>query len=253
LIEVTGRPALPNVTLVAVTSVAIPATVRSLQACIGQAEFARVLLLTDQEPPDGMDSRISWRRIDRLASREDYSRFMLRDLFKHIETSHALCVQWDGFVLDAQAWDPSFLDYDYIGAVWPQFDDGFNVGNGGFSLRSKRLLEACSRLPEEGSQAEDIAISRVYRPWLEGEGIRFAPANVARQFAFEREPAAGHEFGFHGSYNLVRFLSRGDATNLFRSLEPSLLARNERYELLRFALGRGWSGLAMTMLVRLLK
>ena len=67
---------------------------------------------------------------------------MLQELHDHISTAHALCIQWDGYVLNAQAWDASFLDYDYIGSVWPQFGDGHRVGNGGFSLRSKRLLEA---------------------------------------------------------------------------------------------------------------
>jgi hypothetical protein len=252
LIDTSGRPRLPDVTLVAVSSVAIPATVQALEACIKQVEFAQVLLLTDETPPVGINPDISWRPIDRLASRDDYSRFMLRDLVRHIDTSHALCVQWDGFVLDGRAWDPYFLNYDYIGAVWPQFDDGLDVGNGGFSLRSRRLLQASAQLPEEGTQAEDIAIGRLYRPRLEREGIRFAPTDVARRFAFERGTATGCEFGFHGSYNLVRLLPRREATMLFEKLEPTLLARNERYELLRFALARGWLGLAMTMLRRLI-
>ena len=65
-----------------------------------QAEFAEVLLLSDQDRPPGTDPSIRWRRIENLASRADYSRFMLRELADHIETSHALCVQWDGYVLD---------------------------------------------------------------------------------------------------------------------------------------------------------
>ena len=50
-------------------------------------------------------------------------------------------------MLDGAAWRPEFLDYDYIGAVWPHVLDKYNVGNGGFSLRSKALLEACRALP----------------------------------------------------------------------------------------------------------
>ncbi len=83
---------------------------------------------------------------------------MLRDLASHVETSHALCIQWDGYVLRGQAWDPAFLTYDYIGAPWPHFSDGHNVGNGGFSLRSRRLLEACRQLPFDGQTAEDVVI-----------------------------------------------------------------------------------------------
>jgi hypothetical protein len=39
------------------------------------------------------------------------------------------------------AWDPEFLDWDYIGAKWFWAEAGKRVGNGGFSLRSYKLLE----------------------------------------------------------------------------------------------------------------
>lgn len=246
-----ARPRLPDVTLVAVTSVALRPTVDALQASMRQAEFADVILLSDRRPPVTAPA-IDWRRIDPLASRADYSRFMLRGLADHVATSHALCIQWDGFVLNGDAWKPEFLDYDYIGAVWPQFDDDHNVGNGGFSLRSKRLLTACRSLPFAGSQAEDIVISRVFRKSLEDQGIRFAPASLARKFAYERTASTGKEFGFHGAYNLIRLLSRKDAVDVFGTLEPAMLARNERLELFRFALRRGWPRLALTMLARLI-
>jgi hypothetical protein len=216
-----------------------------------QADFGEVLLLSDQQPPEAV-SGVVWRRIERLRSRADYSRFMLRDLAQQISTTHALCVQWDGFVLNGSAWDPRFLDYDYIGAPWPHFRDKHNVGNGGFSLRSRRLLEACTDLPFDGLQSEDIVISRLCRPQLETRAIRFAPEPVARRFAYERTERTGCEFGFHGAYNLVRYLSREKALLLFQNLEPGMLARNERFELLRWALVRGRIGLATTMIARLL-
>jgi hypothetical protein len=244
------RPALPDVTLVAVTSVALRPTVDALTASIQQVDFGKVLLLSDQPPPADADATITWRRIDRLASRADYSRFMLRDLSSHIETSHALCVQWDGFVLNGQGWDPRFLEYDYIGAVWPQFADAYNVGNGGFSLRSRRLLEASKDLPFESWQSEDIVISRICRPRLEELGIRYAPASLARLFAYERTASNGREFGFHGAFNLVGYLSPRDAVRVFKDLEPGMLARNERLELLTWALRRGRVGLALTILAR---
>jgi hypothetical protein len=227
------------------------ATVDALQASVRQAEFAEVLLLSDRPPPPEADRAITWQAIDRLASRADYSRFMLRHLAGHIATSHALCVQWDGFVINGDAWDPRFLDFDYIGAVWPHFDDGHNVGNGGFSLRSRRLLDACKDLPFDGSQAEDVIIGRLCRRRLEQEKIQFAPEFLARNFAFERTARTGHEFGFHGAFNLVRFLPADRAVELFRTLEPSMLARNERLEILRWALARGQMRLALHMLSRL--
>ena len=224
-----ARPKLKNVTLVAVTSVALQPTIAALLASMRQVDFGQVLLLSDQPPPPNTISAISWRRIEPLASRTDYSRFMLRGLADHIETAHALCVQWDGFVLDGGAWDPSFLEYDYIGAVWPHFTDGYNVGNGGFSLRSRKLLEVCKDLSFDGSAVEDVIISRLCRPELELQGIRFAPEFVARHFAYERTRPTGREFGFHGAFNLVRFLPSRDTLMLFRSLEPQMLARKERF------------------------
>lgn len=244
-----ARLDLASVTLVAVTSVAIEATVEALNASMTQANFARALLLSDREPL--AHPGIEWRQIGRLGSREDYSRFILHELVDHITTSHALCIQWDGFVLCGEAWDPAFLGYDYIGAPWPHFRDGHNVGNGGFSLRSRRLLEACRKLPFDRSQLEDVLICRQWRPELEQQGIRFAPEAVARRFSYERTKPSGDEFGFHGAFNLVRMLRPSAAFRLFRLLEPGMLARSERWQLLRWALRRGRLRLALEMLRRL--
>ena len=60
------------------------------------------------------------------------------DLYKHINTDFCLVVQYDGKVSDPDLWNDDFLNYDYIGAAWT---DGY-VGNGGFTLRSKKLYDA---------------------------------------------------------------------------------------------------------------
>ena len=128
-------------TLCAASSVNIDATVEALRASADQIDFAECLLFTDADVslPDGIRN-IPARRFN---SGRDYSHFLLEGLVDHVRTPHCLIVQWDGFVLDAGRWNPAFLDYDYIGAPWPQFHDGHDVGNGGFSLRSARLLQAC--------------------------------------------------------------------------------------------------------------
>jgi hypothetical protein len=241
---------LSSVTLVAATGVALAATVKALRASMIQADFAEVLLLSNCPPPAEAEG-IRWRRIEPIRSRDDYSRFMLRNLVEHIRTPHALCVQWDGYVLDGGAWDPAFLDYDYIGAPWPHFHDAHNVGNGGFSLRSRRLLEASRVLPLDPPLLEDVIICRRCRPDLERQGIRFAPEAVARRFSYERMDPLGRQFGFHGSFNLVKRLPAHRALQLIHSLEPELLARNERRELLAWAVGHGRLRLAMEMLRRL--
>lgn len=251
MIEFVQRPRLNNVTLVAATSVALRQTIEAIRASAREVEFADILLLTDREPA-GLEPFIRWRPIDRLASRHDYSRFMLRQLVEHINTTHVLCVQWDGFVINGSSWLEEFLEYDYIGAPWPHFTDGHNVGNGGFSLRSRRLLEACASLPLAGECPEDVVISRLYRRQLEAHGLRFATQDLAKRFSYERMKPNGSEFGFHGAFNLVRHCSISNSTRMLRSLEAGLLARSERWEILAWALSRGQLGLAMNMLRRLI-
>jgi hypothetical protein len=248
---VDSRPKLDQVTLVAVTSVALPSTIAALEASMRQAIFARVLLLSDVPPAAGTDPTIEWRRIERLVSRSDYSRFILGSLAAHIDTSYALTIQWDGFVLDGRAWDDEFLRFDYIGAVWPQFGDGHRVGNGGFSLRSKRLLERCKHLAYDGFSGEDLIICRGYRPLLEDYGVRFAPEDVASRFSYERTLPTGREFGFHGIFNLVQLLQPKQRQQLLTEIEPWLLTRGEHLEMLRWAFSRGDLRLAATTLSRL--
>lgn len=213
-----GRLNLGDVTLCAATSVNVSATLEALSASMEQVDFAKVLLFCDSRPtalPDG----VGLIPISRLASGRDYSQFVLQQLGEHIATSHCLVVQWDGFVIDPAQWDPAFLDYDYVGAPWPQFGDVHDVGNGGFSLRSKRLLDACGDPAFRSSHPEDVAIGRVNREWLERDrGIRFPSREVAARFAFERgEP--GPAFGFHGVFNMVRVLGLDRFWSLYECLD----------------------------------
>jgi len=239
----TVRVALQEVTLVAVTCVALSATMLALARSMEQARFGRVLLLSDR-PPAALDtlrlSGIEWRQIAPIRSRAAYSRFMLDHLAPHIETRFALVAQWDGYVINGAGWRDEFFDYDYIGAPWPQFDDGRTVGNGGFSLRSKRLLDACRDLSLTDGEAEDVAICRTARDELERDhGLRFASESLARLFAYERTRRQGGEFGFHGVFNMIRDLPRAEFAAVLASLEPRLLGRRESGEILRAALRAG--------------
>ena len=201
-----ARLSLPTVTLCAVTSVNLPATVAALRACLKQIDFAECLLFTDEMIPS-VDPDIRVIPISRIRASFGYSEFLLRDLVDHLRTDHCLIVQWDGFVLDASRWDPCFLDYDYIGAPWPHFPDGHDVGNGGFSLRSRKLLQACFDPRFKGGHPEDVAICRTNRQFLESEkGLRFADVQTASRFAFERTSPSGPTFGFHGVFNMIPVL-----------------------------------------------
>lgn len=234
-----SRNRAPGVTLVAVSSVALEATAAALRHSLGQIWFDHALLLSDECPPGLAGSGIEWRRIGRLESRADYSRFMLHHLADHLETEHALVVQWDGFVRDGGRWRDEFLDYDYIGAVWPQFSDDCRVGNGGFSLRSRRLIEAAREVPF-GSEPEDVLLCRTHRHMLENKyNIRFAGVEIARQFAYEREIRSGDEFGFHGIYNCSAEISDDKLARLIGSLEPGVVGSRESVDLILKALARG--------------
>jgi hypothetical protein len=220
---------LPTVTLAAVTSVNVSATVFALSESMKQAEVAQTLLLTDikdAEVPPG----IRVQAIEPLRSMDDYCRFMLTRLADYIETSHVLICQWDGFVVDASAWSDEFLDVDYIGARWPQFRDGHEVGNGGFSLRSKRLLDALRQPEIVISSPEDVAIGRLNRDRLEQDyGIRFADQALADRFSFERTMPQGRTFGFHGAFNMVPFVGAERFWSIYRSLDrPESVWRDAR-------------------------
>jgi hypothetical protein len=153
-----------------------------------------------------------------VGSLENYQRILWNDAWRNCLTSHMLIFQYDGWILDGSLWDDSWLEYDYIGAPWPWHkNDGLNVGNGGFSLRSKRLMKYLgtnSKYPLVSP--EDETICRTYRPDLELDGFRFAPESVARNFSFERE-APRKTFGFHGIFNVPKVLDP-DELQLWMSL-----------------------------------
>jgi len=209
---------LPQVTLCAVTSVNVSATVRALEACLDQIAFADCLLLTDVAVrPSHPDIRVV--PIGKIGSSAAYSEFLLSRLVDHVGTSHCLVAQWDGHVLDASRWRAEFLDWDYIGASWPQFNDGHDVGNGGFSLRSRRLMEACRAPRFRQMHPEDVAIGRINRTWLEEQGFRFAPRELADCFAAERTGNIEASFGYHGVWHMPQKLGVNAFWEIFRELD----------------------------------
>jgi hypothetical protein len=214
-------PNLDRVTLVCVDCVNHDLAIAALGQCVQKCAFARVVFLTDRELAiDGVDVV----RIAPLTSRDAYSRFIVKDLARYVDTSHVLLIQWDGFVVNPAAWSEAFLDYDYIGAPWSWPTDSHTVGNGGFSLRSKRLLEAGGDPRIAEMPIEDIAICRTYRPLLEAEhGIRFAPEAIAGQFAFEATYPKGLPFGFHGLFNFWLFFRKPDLEAFLAMATPKIL------------------------------
>jgi len=221
-----SRLSLPQVTLCAVSSVNVAATIRALETTLAQVDVATCKLFTDSLVcPD--HPGITVVPIARITSSEAYSDFLLTRLVDHVETSHCLVIQWDGHVVDASRWRPDFLDYDYIGASWPQFSDGHDVGNGGFSLRSRRLMEACHDPRFKACHPEDIAIGRDNRAWLESKGMRFAPRELADMFSAERAGDISTSFGYHGAWLMPRAIGVEAFWGIYRDLDDRGTIRHD--------------------------
>lgn len=173
---------------------------RAMRLSLAAMDFADALFISDSRTDTGGARHVA---IAPLAGRAAYSRFVIKDLLRHIETEHVLLIQWDGYVINPEAWRDDFLDHDYIGARWGFHKDAHCVGNGGFSLRSRGLLEALQDSAIDRFEPEDEMICRLYRPLLESRyGMRFAPPEVADRFSFETTYPQHRPLGFHGLFNM---------------------------------------------------
>ena len=214
------RLQLPSVTLCSVSSTNLAATIEAMRTSMQYVNFAEAVLCThatDAALDVGDAIRIV--PIEQLTSAKAYSHFMLTQLVDYIATDHCLVVQWDGHVIDPARWRAEFLDYDYIGASWPQFDDGHDVGNGGFSLRSQRMMEACCQDRFQAHHPEDVAICRTNRAALEQQGMSFAPVELADAFAAERTGDPADSFGYHGVFLMPRVLGVERFWHLYEELD----------------------------------
>lgn len=194
---------LPTVTLICVDCVEPTRAVRVMEKCKEFCDFGDVKFLTSC--PTDYPARV---QIDPLVGFEAYSSFMLSQIYKYVNTKMMLVVQYDGYIIRPQFWNPAFLDYDYIGAPWEVWHQGIMVGNGGFSLRSKALMQHVAEHPIRPSvlTAEDYIICVDGQNELRAELFKFAPVELAARFSFERNMSFDitNTFGFHGYYALDR-------------------------------------------------
>ena len=240
---------LPNVTLLCADTANHALALRALERSAERVRFARIALLTDRLPagvtaPAGIEVVA----IPILRSRDDYSQLMIKGLREHVATSHVLVVQWDGYVLNPDAWDPAFLATDFIGAKWFWHRDGHTVGNGGFSMRSRRLLDALQDPRIHVVEAEDITIGRAFRTLLERDyDIRFASEAQADRFAFEAAYPIGMPFGFHGLFNFVRVVAPHELASLAAQFSDAIASSPQLAQLLRncMALGHWTAAIAL--------
>lgn len=168
-------------------------TLRVLRYCSTLFEFQRVLLFSHVAvPKTGFPIEVL--QIPKL-NMQSWNDFHNRIVPLAIHSEFAMSVHEDGMPLDPALWKKEFLNYDFIGAPW---FDGV-VGNAGFCIESKRLMNEKLKLPfSDGRIASDMFICRTHRAALEKAGIRFAPTDVALSFSTEQIGHAWPSFGFHG-------------------------------------------------------
>jgi ADP-heptose:LPS heptosyltransferase/tetratricopeptide (TPR) repeat protein len=233
---------IPNTTLCCIDCINHELSIRAIEHCLRACGFEKAIFLTDREfDLEGIDVI----EIPAISTKEQYSLFVLKELHKYINTDFVLMIQYDGFIINPAAWTPEFQKYDYIGAKW-LIEKNFTVGNGGFSLRSKRLLQALtdedikigSIRPADSDDAlhashEDVVICRLYRPFLEQKyGIKFAPEFLADRFSYEHsDPGDNHPFGFHGLFNMWRYIHPSFLIDFLNMLSPKTLQSTQLLEL----------------------
>ncbi len=213
---------LNNVTLVSVTSVNVDRTIKALRYSMKDISFGDVILLTDKNVSPEDIKTIKIEPLDYIG----YSKFIVYELYKYINTDFVLIIQDDGFIINPNKWTDEFLKYDYIGAPFPipsetdmisyrnPFGELMRVGNGGFSLRSKKLLSLASEIgliwkSYFGYYNEDGFFAVHNKHIYEINGCVYAPIDIAAKFSHEKETPETKgiiPFGFHGKSNKNYFL-----------------------------------------------
>ena len=133
------------------------------------------------------------------------------DVCHLFDTEYVLHCECDGFPVNLDKWEPGFLEYDYIGAPWPKklVQYGQNqVGNGGFSLSSRKFRQALYELRRfyPKYMPSDVWFAQYMYERLQKAGIRFADIATAFRFSFEQpiedmQWNPNDSFGFHGKFN----------------------------------------------------
>lgn len=157
-------------------------------------------------------------------NREHFSSLFLDTLHRCCETDYILTIQQDSGIINPEKWTDDFFGYDYIGAPWPleiiQASDMVagkikniknTVGNGGFSLRSKKYVDISKNVPMFHKN-EDLNLCIFNYENMHTQGIKFAPPEIAIKFSvehpiknlnvFDRNFLPTYQsFGFHGIFN----------------------------------------------------
>lgn len=190
-----------NVDLVSINALNPKESILALRYCKKYFNFGRTILFTHK---DFYLDDIEVIVIEKLNSLNEYSNFILT-LNQYLNNEYALIIQDDGHIVNPNLWTDEFLNYDYIGSPWPSEKDEYwiglqmknsqeymkknlsknRVGNGGFSLRSKKFLEYSSQFNSCEEWGEDSFLCiKNYENAIK-YGIKFAPFELALKFSHE--------------------------------------------------------------------
>ena len=214
---------LKDITLLALGSTQIKENLMGLQYSTKKIDFGAVKFISHQEPAN-LPSNITYEKFNDFEniSYKEFSYYCIYKLVEHVDTKFMLMIHPDGFVINPHLWSNDFLEWDYIGAAWPFRNDAFidpfgnhhRVGNGGFTLRSRKVLEVpqIENIPFEvnqgtfykhmnaGAYNEDGNICVHNRHLFKKHGVKYAPVEVAVRFSQELpvpESKGIKPFGFH--------------------------------------------------------
>ena len=242
---------LAQVTLCAVDTQSPALAAQSLLRSMQGIDFVRVFLFTHDWLPTVVLPGIEIIDIGPLRSAHERSAFVMRQLPQFIRSSHVLLTQWDGFVTHPQAWSDEFLVYDYVGAVWPDQPAEQSVGEGGFSLRSRRFLAAGNDPRITQTQPDDVALCRTHRRFVEqAHGVIFAPPSLAHRFAAGESGMPDASLGFCGAHHLPAALPEVELSRWLDELQPTFFASPAALRLLRALLASRMPVAAAKLLAR---
>lgn len=216
---------LPNVTVIIADTKNYGRAAYAIVKTLEQIKPAKTVWLTDidYDHPD-----VEVVKIPPIKSKADYSRIITKGLTKYFQTPYCLTIQHDGYCISGESWDDEFYKYDFIGAPWVYPDEDRNVGNDGFSLKSKRLCDILANddFIEIVEPCDEI-IGRLYRRYLEQKyNIKYPSEEVADTFSYELRTPICKTFGFHSyfhtPYQETVMITREGACGDVISLEPVL-------------------------------
>ena len=209
---------LPNISLIAVSSVKIERTIKALEYSCKGINFGAVKFVTHED----IDHKyIEVKKVPRINSGDEFSKITVYDLPKYVDTDYSILVQYDGFIVNPEQWRDDFLNYDWTGALWTEGHNYFdNNGNKvrvgcGISLRSQKLMGLARELnlpwepftnngEHKPGYWEDTWICVKNRHIYEENGCTFAPIEMSAKWGRElhNPPISENKgitpFTFHG-------------------------------------------------------